>query len=64
MWSMAHVEAETSGRPAMKTIIHGIAAMTVTLALAGAARAHGDKPHPKCNKGYEPNDAHKWVRKP
>jgi hypothetical protein len=48
----------------MKTIIHGIAAMTVTLALAGAARAHGDKPHPKCNKGYEPNDAHKCVRKP
>jgi hypothetical protein len=25
--------------------------------------AHGDKPHPKCKKGYVLNDDHKCVKK-
>ena len=28
---------------------------------ANFANAHGDKPHPKCKRGYQPNEQHKCV---
>jgi len=31
--------------------------------LASPAKAHGGQPHPKCKRGYEPNDQHKCVPK-
>ncbi len=47
----------------MQAIIHGMAALALMLAVAGSASAHGDKPHPKCKKGYEVNEADKCVKK-
>jgi hypothetical protein len=31
--------------------------------LADVASAHGDKPHPKCKRGYQVDDQHKCVRR-
>jgi hypothetical protein len=31
--------------------------------LADTASAHGDKPHPKCKRGYTLDGDHKCVRK-
>ena len=35
----------------------------LAIASASHAWAHGNRPHPKCKKGYVLNDAHKCVKK-
>ena len=40
-----------------------IVAACLAPAAAAPSWAHGDKPHPKCKKGYELNDQHKCVKK-
>jgi hypothetical protein len=42
-----------------------VLAVLATLATASASPswAHGDQPHPKCQKGYVVNDEHKCVKK-
>jgi hypothetical protein len=34
-----------------------VPASSLAFAAASHAWAHGDQPHPKCKKGYVPNDA-------
>lgn len=53
----------------MTTIIRFLVSVSLALAFAWIANggvkpalAHGDKLHPKCKAGYEPNENHKCVR--
>jgi hypothetical protein len=47
----------------MTPIARILVAAGLALATTAPAWAHGDKPHPKCKKGYELNDQHKCVKK-
>jgi hypothetical protein len=47
----------------MKALASIIIASSLVLAAATPSWAHGDKPHPKCKKGYVLNDDHKCVKK-
>ena len=47
----------------MKVLALIILASSLVVAAAAPAWAHGDKPHPKCKKGYALNDDHKCVKK-
>lgn len=46
----------------MRTITLAILA-AVAITSSSPSWAHGDKPHPKCKKGYELNDQHRCVKK-
>jgi hypothetical protein len=39
-------------------------ALACLVAALDTACAHGDEPHPKCNKGYVVSDTHKCVKAP
>ena len=47
----------------MKVLALIILASSLVVAAAAPSLAHGDKPHPKCKKGYVLNDDHKCVKK-
>jgi hypothetical protein len=47
----------------MRAIIVVVVAAGLAFAIAAPSFAHGDKPHPKCKKGYTLNDEHKCVKK-
>jgi hypothetical protein len=47
----------------MKVLALIILAPSLVVAAAVPSSAHGDKPHPKCKKGYVLNDDHKCVKK-
>jgi hypothetical protein len=47
----------------MRAIIVVVVAAGLAFAIAAPSFAHGDKPHPKCKKGYILNDEHKCVKK-
>ena len=48
----------------MKACLSLLAAITVAIAAASQASAHGDAPHPKCKKGYIASDDHRCVKQP
>jgi hypothetical protein len=47
----------------MKALSLIIIAAGLVLGEATPSWAHGDKPHPKCKKGYVLNDDHKCVKR-
>ena len=50
----------------IKLILSCLVAIGIVLGignLADTASAHGDKPHPKCKRGYTLDGDHKCVRK-
>jgi hypothetical protein len=46
----------------MKKIVLALLAASYAVGMATQVLAHGDAPHPKCKKVYEPNDARKCVK--
>jgi hypothetical protein len=47
----------------MKALALIIIASGLVLAVAAPSWAHGDKPHPRCKKGYVLDNDHKCVKK-
>jgi len=47
----------------MRVLASVLIAAGLVFAIAAPSFAHGDKPHPKCKKGYILNDAHKCVKR-
>jgi len=47
----------------MRMLTSALIAAGLVLAIAAPSFAHGDKPHPKCKKGYILNDEHKCVKR-
>ena len=47
----------------MRMLVLAVVAAGLAFAIAAPSFAHGDKPHPKCKKGYILNDEHKCVKK-
>ena len=47
----------------MKVLALALVAAGLAFASVAPSVAHGDKPHPKCKKGYTLDDKHKCVKK-
>jgi hypothetical protein len=47
----------------MRVLALVLVAASLAFATVAPSFAHGDKPHPKCKKGYTLNDEHKCVKK-
>ena len=47
----------------MRVLASALIAAALACASVAPSFAHGDKPHPKCKKGYTLNAEHKCVKK-
>ena len=47
----------------MRVLASVLIAAGLAFAIVAPSFAHGDKPHPKCKKGYILNDEHKCVKR-